>query len=389
MVEWERVAIGELVEDGEVSYGIVQPGQNCPEGVPIVRVSDIRNGVIDTTNPLKTDPAIAGRFRRTALRGGELLVSIVGTVGEVAVASPALAGWNVARAVAVVRPVEASAIWLRYCFLTDEVRNQLNGSLNTTVQATLNLKDLKALRVPLPPEEVRTAIAEVLGVLDDKIAANERTISLSADLATSFWRSATENVEHELTPLSSLARFVNGRAYTKNATGTGRVVIRIAELNSGIGRSTVYNDIEVPDDNVARPGDLLFAWSGSLTVARWHRPEAVVNQHIFKVIPVNGRPQWLVEHALRDKLEEFRAVAADKATTMGHIQRRHLDEPVKIPHQNRIDSVGPPIEALLDQISSLHMENLALAHTRDQLLPLLMSGKVTVRDIEGDIEDIV
>ncbi|MGK2317997.1 hypothetical protein [Gordonia rhizosphera] len=157
------------------------------------------------------------------------------------------------------------------------------------------------------------------------------------------------------------------------------MVIRIAELNSGIGGSTVYNDIEAPDDNVARPGDLLFAWSGSLTVARWHRPEAIINQHIFKVVPVDGRPQWLVEHALRDKLAEFRAVAADKATTMGHIQRRHLNEPVSIPGGAEARLIGPQLEALTDQVASFESENLVLAQTRDQFLPLLMSAKVTSR----------
>ena len=102
-------------------------------------------------------------------------------------------------------------------------------------------------------------------------------------------------------------------------------MIRIAELNSGIGGSTVRNDIEVPDDNTARPGDLLFAWSGSLTAARWYRRRPSWNQHIFKVIPAAGRPMWLVNQAVHAKLDQFKAIAADK-DTMGHIQRRHLDE---------------------------------------------------------------
>ena len=55
------------------------------------------------------------------------------------------------------------------------------------------------------------------------------------------------------------------------------MVVRIAELNSGPGGSTVYNDVSVDEENLARPGDLLFAWSGSLTVRRWFRPEAIVN----------------------------------------------------------------------------------------------------------------
>src|SRR2546429_286201 len=80
-------------------------------------------------------------------------------------------------------------------------------------------------------------------------------------------------------PVSSLATFVNGGAYTNGATGSGRIVIRIAELNRGTGPSTVYNDIDVPDDRTARTGDLLMAWSGSLGVYVWLGPEAIVNQH--------------------------------------------------------------------------------------------------------------
>lgn len=259
----------------------------------------------------------------------------------------------------------------------------------TDMAPYVSLTDQKSMTMELPSIGQQQTIAEVLGALDDKIAANDEVIARSQELAALTWSRATRAQESELMPLSSLARFVNGRAYTKGATGTGRVVIRIAELNSGIGGSTVYNDIEVPDDNVARPGDLLFAWSGSLTVARWHRPEAIINQHIFKVVPVDGRPQWLVEHALRDKLAEFQAVAADKATTMGHIQRRHLDEPVSIPGHVQARLIGPQMEALTDQVASFESENLVLAHTRDQLLPLLMSGKVTVKEAEDEIGGLV
>jgi type I restriction enzyme S subunit len=188
-------------------------------------------------------------------------------------------------------------------------------------------------------------------------------------------------VDGEQKPLSSLASFVNGRAYTKNATGTGRVVVRIAELNSGLGGSTVYNDIEVPDENLARPGDLLFAWSGSLTAVRWFRPEAVINQHIFKVIPAGGVPMWLINQAVHAKLDEFKAIAADKATTMGHIQRRHLDDPVAVPSTDGVASLDGRMTGLWDSALAAEIENLKLAATRDELLPLLMSGKVRVADV--------
>jgi type I restriction enzyme S subunit len=256
-----------------------------------------------------------------------------------------------------------------------------------SAQPSLNRNFLRDFPVPLPPLPEQQAIADILGTLDDKIAANRILLDKVDELARTAWTLAREGGPE--TPLSSLARFVNGKAFTKNASGTGRIVIRIAELNSGIGSSTVYNDIDVPEDHLAQPGDLLFAWSGSLTVVRWFREEAIVNQHIFKVIPVDHYPIWLVDQALRDKLHQFKGIAADKATTMGHIQRRHLDEPVSVPTQDRIDEFDGLMSALWVRALAAEQENLYLKSTRDQLLPLLMSGKVRVQDAKKVVEGAV
>ncbi|MGC3993497.1 MAG: restriction endonuclease subunit S [Propionicimonas sp.] len=381
------VPLAELVEDGSISYGIVQPGSDGEHGVPIVRVGDLESGSLKGAKPqMRVDPAVEAKFVRTRLRGGEVLVSLVGSVGRAAVVPPELSGWNVARAVGVLRPAAVEANWLVYALRSRTCQEQISAVLNTTVQATLNLADLKRLLVPMPERKVREAIAEVLGALDDKIAANAGLVDACDNLRRAKFESLLSG---EALPLSSLARFVNGRAYTKGASGTGRVVIRIAELNSGIGGSTVYNDIDVPEDNRARPGDLLFAWSGSLVAARWYRPEGIVNQHIFKVIPEPGWPLWLVACALDKKLEDFRAIAADKATTMGHIQRHHLDELVSIPPTSEMASNDRAMTALWDRALAAEVESLKLADLRDTLLPHLMSGRITVREAEQQVEAVI
>jgi type I restriction enzyme S subunit len=335
---------------------------------------------------MRVSPEVEAKFSRTRLGGGEVLVSLVGTVGRAAVVPFELAGWNVARAVAVLRPSVVESDWLLYAIRSPECQEQISADLNTTVQATLNLADLKRLRIPMPSQSIRRGILEVLGALDDKIAANATLVDALDRLRHARYAATLGGLSM---PLSSLAQFVNGRAYTKNATGTGRVVIRIAELNSGLGGSTVYNDIEVPDDNVARPGDLLFAWSGSLTAARWYRPEAIVNQHIFKVIPNAGWPMWLVACAVDRKLDEFKAIAADKATTMGHIQRHHLDGLVGVPGRADIEANDAAMSALWDRALAAEVESLRLADLRDTLLPHLMSGRITVREAEKAVEEVL
>ncbi|MGW5191958.1 restriction endonuclease subunit S [Kribbella sp. NPDC004138] len=270
-----------------------------------------------------------------------------------------------------------------YALLTIDPAHLNVGSASPT----LNRNHFHPLPVKWPESlDEQRAIAEVLEALDEKIAANERVVRSADELAEAHFRAIAAGKQ---VPLSSLARFVNGKAYTRDATGMGRVVVRIAELNSGIGASTVYNDIDVPEDHLARPGDLLFAWSGSLTATRWFRPEAIVNQHIFKVIPNAGWPKWLVNQAVHAKLDEFKAIAADKATTMGHIQRRHLDEPVSVPAPDEVQRVDQLMTGLWTVALAAEIESLKLAETRDELLPLLMSGRVRVQDAEKVVEGVL
>lgn len=254
---------------------------------------------------------------------------------------------------------------------------------------TLNRNHVHPLSTFWPPLRAQVAIAGLLEALDDKVAVNER-ISCTADTLRSslLYRDlALHGVN--LTPLSSLAEFTNGKAFTKNATGMGRMVIRIAELNSGPGVSTVYNDIEVPTEHLARAGDVLFAWSGSLTVVRWYRPESIVNQHIFKVTPRLGIPPWLIFDVINNEMGRFRSIAADKVTTMGHIQRRHLDVAVAVPDHSRISMLDGELSLLWHRALRAEEEMLTLIEIRDTLLPKLVSGKLRIKDAERQVEDVV
>ena len=220
-------------------------------------------------------------------------------------------------------------------------------------------------------------IAGVLGALDDKIESNQNLAEVIPSLIDAQIHHELSDGSGDSIPVSKLAKFVNGGAYTKEASGTGRMVIRIADLNTGPGASTIYNDIDVPSDRLAHFGDLLMSWSGSLGVYVWVREEAIVNQHIFKVI-FTDFPAWLVHNRLNVALHSFRAIAADKATTMGHIQRKHLDETfVEVPIA-KLEQLNHLCIPLWNRFISAQLESMRLAELRDALLPELMSGRMRV-----------
>ena len=89
------------------------------------------------------------------------------------------------------------------------------------------------------------------------------------------------------------------------------------------------------------------------------------------------------------KLDDFKAIAADKATTMGHIQRHHLDQPVAVPQPEQVDRIDAAMTALWDRALAAEVESLKLAELRDTLLPPLMSGRLTVRQAEQALEGVL
>lgn len=178
------------VVNRSVSYGVVQPGTAQSEGVPIVRVNNFRDGRIDLTDLMKISPAIEAKYARTRLKGGEVLVTLVGSVGQVAIASRELSGFNVARAVSVVQPIsEIGPEWISLCLRSPLSQHLLNSRANTTVQTTINLKDLKALPIPIPPENERAQIAEMVFALDDRIALLRETNATLEAIAQALFKS--------------------------------------------------------------------------------------------------------------------------------------------------------------------------------------------------------
>nr|WP_275587571.1 restriction endonuclease subunit S [Arthrobacter roseus] len=375
-----------------LDYIIDNRGRSCPtapSGLPLIATNCIKDDHLYPVfeNVRYVGPETVETWFRGHPKPNDIIFVCKGSPGRVAMV-PDPVSFCIAQDMVALRVDEnhTSALYLYYVLSSPEVKTKISNMHVGSMIPHFKKGDFGKLRLKVHADvSEQQAIAEVLGALDDKIAANTNLIDGVDQLQQATFRSMLS--DSEAVPLSSTARFINGRAFTKNASGTGRVVIRIAELNSGIGASTVYSDAEVAPEHLANPGDILFAWSGSLTLHRWFRRSGIVNQHIFKVIPSDPYPNWLVHELIREKLSDFKAIAADKATTMGHIQRRHLDELVRVPTVAMWRKHASQMENLWSLVLSAEMENLDLATTRDALLPQLMSGKLKVKDAEAILED--
>ncbi len=187
---WDCCTLEELVDaERGISYGIVQPGKHDSAGVPIVRVNNLRAGRIETEDVLRVSTEIEAKYSRTRLRGGEVLLSLVGTLGECAVVPETLAGWNVARAVAVI-PIRQGfdPRWITACLRSAPLQHLIHTWATTTVQATFNLRDVRRLPIVIPPDSTREWMISTLGSLDDKIELNRRMNGLLEGMARATFR---------------------------------------------------------------------------------------------------------------------------------------------------------------------------------------------------------
>lgn len=359
------------------------PSRRVPEyfggDVPWVKTMELLDCWLDDSDEHLTEAGLANSSAKLLPAHTVLMAMYGATVGQLGVLRRPMT-CNQAACALIADPTVADFRYVYYQLL--HARPLLRSLANGAAQQNLSARTIADFEIPVPSLSEQRAIADVLGILDDKIDSNARLAATVLELLP-HEIIGVESADWEEMSVSSLAEFVNGGAYTSNATGTGRMVVRIAELNTGPGPSTVYNDIDVPDEKVARPGDILMAWSGSLGVHYWTRPEAVINQHIFKVI-CSDYPSWFVFRRLQDAMPAFRQTAADKATTMGHIKRHHLeDSKVLVPPPQVLRDLDRRLGPLWSRLLAAESESLALVAMRDALIPELLSGRLRVPEAES------
>jgi type I restriction enzyme, S subunit len=159
-------------------------------------------------------------------------------------------------------------------------------------------------------------------------------------------------------------------------------VIKIKEMHAGFNRETEYVRSDIPNDLIVNDGDILFSWSASLEVQIWTDGKGALNQHIFKVTS-SKYPKSFIYIQLLDYLNQFKRIAENRKTTMGHINQDHFEQSrIVIPPLPIIIQLDNVLAPVFQQIKIKKQESNKLASLRDFLLPLLMNGQVKVEPHE-------
>lgn len=163
----------------------------------MVRVGDVDGGRVNLEALKRVSPAIAESYPRTRLQGGEVLITLVGTIGRTAVAEHTLAGANTARAIGVI-PLDSQVLasWVEIWFRSPDKRREMIMRAHEVARKTLNLKDVRAATVALPPsaeqEEIVAEVERRLSVLQEVEAEVESNLKRATRLRQSILKRAFE-----------------------------------------------------------------------------------------------------------------------------------------------------------------------------------------------------
>lgn len=184
----KAVELNNLVESGDkINYGVVQPGVHVDAGVPLIRVGDLAAGTVDRSAMKFIDPAIESLYSRSRIRGNEILISCVGSIGIIAETRPEDVGSNIARAVARV-PVskDVNRTWLAAYLRSQRVQRYFTNELRTVSQPTLNIKQIQETEIILPPLEQQQAFAIRMEMIHRKCAQRVHSLQMVKQLANTL-----------------------------------------------------------------------------------------------------------------------------------------------------------------------------------------------------------
>lgn len=352
---------------------------NDGEGVPFLqgnRTFGFKYPTFDTFTTMVTKEA----------KAGDVIMSVRAPVGDLNITPVDIC---LGRGVCSLRMKNENQEFLYYMmkYYIPQLMNKESG----TVFGSVNRNDIIGLEIDIPNDaEKQGKISRFLSMLDEKIQINNKINNNLEHQAQAIF--TNEFLLFDSLPkgwtkgsLLDIANYLNGLAMQKFRPAEDEVgypVLKIKELRQGCcDANSELCSPNIKQEYIINDGDVIFSWSGSLLVDFWCGGTCGLNQHLFKVTS-DKYDKWFYYSWTNHHLQKFIAIAADMATTMGHIKREELAKSeVYIPTSEEYSRIGKLLSPIYDLIITNRIENKRLADLRDTLLPKLMSGELDISEV--------
>ena len=157
-LHWDKKQLQEVVtDDCSISYGIVQTGDEQREGVPVFRPIDIVNRIPKLEELKKTTKEISDKYKRTILKGREMLITVRANIADTCVVGAEFTGCNVGRGIVPIRTKEDIIIleFLKHQLDSKHLNDNIKELAKGIALVQLNMEDLRQVELILPPIELQ------------------------------------------------------------------------------------------------------------------------------------------------------------------------------------------------------------------------------------------
>ena len=398
-MEWKEVRLGDVCS--ELSDGLHKAPKFIVNGEYIfVNAKNLYNGYILDNDPTKKTSHEEYLKYKKPLGKHTILYSIDGTIGNIAKYRGEKCVLGKGACYINCNPEIVESSYLYYQLQSPHFKSYIHLMSTGSTIKHISLKTMRDYVFELPSLDDQRRIASILSSLDRKIELNNKINADLEEMAQAIFKNWFVDFEPfkdgkfvdselgmipegwKVGRLTEIASYMNGLAMQKFPPENNEdslPVLKIKELGQGFcGTDSDRCSCNIKDECKIHNGDVIFSWSGTLLVDVWCGGDCGLNQHLFKVTS-KDHPKWFYYYWTKHHLQEFIHIAKDKAVTMGHIKRGHLEEAlVAIPDNDSMDKAHDLFEPILSKMISLRMENSHLSLLRDTLLPRLMSGELEV-----------
>ena len=391
---WQKIRLGEVIESANTGLDAIKraPIVKFDTGIKCLRIQDISQAK-DFKNWGYCEVE-ERNYDKFSIKKGDIFIARTGaTIGVNVLFDEDLKSvFNNGLIRLRVNEVIADYQYIYYIMQSRNYKAYIKSiSGGTSTQPNMKINALLDYEISLPSLEEQREIGLTLKVLDDKIENNRKINQNLEEIAQAIFKSWFVDFEPwggkmpdgwKKSSLTEIANYLNGLAMQKfrpHGDEVGIPVLKIKELRQGFTDSS--SDLcspNIKEDYIVNDGDVIFSWSGSLLIDFWCSGIAGLNQHLFKVTS-DRHNKWFYYSWTKYHLEEFIAIAADRATTMGHIKREHLkNAEVLIPNDLDYEELGSVLDPIFDKIINNRVEIQNLVNLRDDLLPRLVSHELEV-----------
>lgn len=283
--------------------------------------------------------------------------------------------------------------WLFHLFEATD----LSGFDSGSVQPMLNRNYIAQVRVIVPPLPEQQAIADVLGALDDKIAANTALAATATQLASAEFtmaaRQATEaatfadvaDVSGGGTPSTKNEEFWGGGIWWATPTDMTALTGPYLEATS---RTITEAGLAACNSRLFSPGAILMTSRATIGALAVNSVPTALNQGFIVVEPHDSRLRWWLFHEMESRVDEF--ISWANGATFLELSRSNFKRlRVRLPSAEIRDRFASRAGVLHDVARVALTENRTLAATRDALLPKLMSGRLRVAKAEKILSEAI